>query len=274
MANNINPLLAFGAAIAGLLFVSRRKATITEFGEAEDTSIRKRKAYNLLKRFRIKKGDKIKFYVHGRGKTKFVGIARSSPFVQGLGVLLFIDVTQKYREQEKMLDSFELLEYNTLLKKWQVFYDSPMFGDTKKRRHIDTKKAFLNCVNLRLYGTKEGDAIWENFLKFKKSHPYPQEAWEEWMEKRMPKKFAGIGDAEKLKIQSVYDNGGKTIDRYTITFYGTNMMLGLSSDPDFSQGVSNWGEGIKGKHLDKKISFKKLPKNIQKHVMRRISDDA
>ena len=109
MANNINPLLAFGAAIAGLLFVSRRKATITEFGEAEDTSIRKRKAYNLLKRFRIKKGDKIKFYVHGRGKTKFVGIARSSPFVQGLGVLLFIDVTQKYREQEKMLESFELL---------------------------------------------------------------------------------------------------------------------------------------------------------------------
>lgn len=85
-----------------------------------------------------------------------------------------------------------------------------------------------------------------------------------------------------MKIKAIYDNGGKTIDRYTIAFDEITgyiesdgitqpkyKCLTLSSDPDWPQGFSQWIECILGKHLGKKITFKELPENVQKHILPR-----
>jgi hypothetical protein len=80
-------------------------------------------------------------------------------------------------------------------------------------------------------------------------------------------------------IKAVYDNGGKTFDRYSIytdqaersrdgkRFYA---VLGCSDNPTHPQGFSQWSSGMLGSHNGKKISFSDLPKNVQDHVRRRL----
>jgi len=79
----------------------------------------------------------------------------------------------------------------------------------------------------------------------------------------------------------VYDNGGKTADRYTIVFTGryrhkTNgsfVHLGASAHPFHPQGVGMHGESRDQidypsyGHLGKKIGFKDLPPDVQKFVV-------
>ncbi len=81
-----------------------------------------------------------------------------------------------------------------------------------------------------------------------------------------------------MRIKGIYDNGGKTADRYTVMFDeidhyvgGTPMYLclGLSSNPDSPMGYSQWCTGMPGKHLGKKVTLKSLPKKIQDHIERR-----
>lgn len=77
-----------------------------------------------------------------------------------------------------------------------------------------------------------------------------------------------------LTIKSVYDNEGKTFDRYTIVFETMetnifNLSLGLSHNPDSPQGFSQFSRCQDGIHLGKKISFNSLPENIQNHIIER-----
>jgi hypothetical protein len=101
---------------------------------------------------------------------------------------------------------------------------------------------------------------------------------------RLAKQFA-IAQGYRVKSAAmpkvrVYDNGGETADRYTVVPQGPDyrerngdqMMLGLSSNPTSPQGVSQWSSGQEGPHLGKKIPFNKLPPEIQKHVLRRLSE--
>lgn len=85
----------------------------------------------------------------------------------------------------------------------------------------------------------------------------------------------------RLPKITVYDNGGKTFDRYTIVLHGKEWaergglttMLGLSHNPTHPQGFSQWTSGTPGRHLGRKITFSRLPKNIQSHVRARLEPD-
>jgi hypothetical protein len=87
----------------------------------------------------------------------------------------------------------------------------------------------------------------------------------------------------------VYDNGGKTFDRYTAVFSGKvwdeqfkrtpdkvkakfKMMLGFSSNPTHPQGYSQWSEGQEGRHLGRPVKFEDLPEPLQHHVLLRAKE--
>jgi hypothetical protein len=80
-----------------------------------------------------------------------------------------------------------------------------------------------------------------------------------------------------LNIIAIYDNGGKSIDRYTIVLNDSNNFeslynsLGLSNDPDSPLGFSQFNTCENGPHLGKKIAFSDLPKNVQDHAKNRLS---
>lgn len=81
-----------------------------------------------------------------------------------------------------------------------------------------------------------------------------------------------------MQIYKIYDNGGKTIDRYQVLtepwYAGKSCVsLGLSDDPESPQGFSQWGSAYDGKHLGKRIAFESLPENVQNHILGRLSDD-
>jgi hypothetical protein len=77
----------------------------------------------------------------------------------------------------------------------------------------------------------------------------------------------------------VYDNGGKTADRYTVVFTGNYKgrdgcdYIGMSENPFHPQGFGQhgWSQDIidypSYKHLGKKIKFEYLPKDCQKVVI-------
>tara|TARA_Y100001973_G_scaffold99675_1_gene159248 strand:- start:740 stop:988 length:249 start_codon:yes stop_codon:yes gene_type:complete len=74
-----------------------------------------------------------------------------------------------------------------------------------------------------------------------------------------------------MKIKAIYDNGGKTFDRFTV-YYNlpeTNSLWagrGMSSNPFHPLGFGQWISGCLGKHNGKKIKFKDLPKDCQNLV--------
>ncbi len=86
------------------------------------------------------------------------------------------------------------------------------------------------------------------------------------------------------KLTAVHDNGGKTVDRYTVVtpfneeFDGEVWyvsMLGLSDRPTHPQGFSQWtnGQYHYGKdnsHLGKEIDWYDLPEHIQEHIIMRL----
>jgi len=79
------------------------------------------------------------------------------------------------------------------------------------------------------------------------------------------------------QIYKIYDNGGKTFDRYSVLFepfhFGKSCdCLGLSDDPDSPQGFSQFGDAYDGDHLGKEITFEQLPENVQNHIATRIID--
>jgi hypothetical protein len=73
-----------------------------------------------------------------------------------------------------------------------------------------------------------------------------------------------------MKIKAIYDNGGETVDRYTVVYDVTDgtvyESLDMSTNPFDPQGFCQHGTAVPGKHLGKKIKFKDLPKDCQSVV--------
>jgi hypothetical protein len=74
-----------------------------------------------------------------------------------------------------------------------------------------------------------------------------------------------------MKIKAIYDNGGKTFDRYTVVSalpYNHTLWecLGLSQD-GFS--FSQWSGCQLGSHLGKRVVFDLLPEQVQKGILSR-----
>jgi len=89
-------------------------------------------------------------------------------------------------------------------------------------------------------------------------------------------------------VLDIWDNGGKTCDRYTVFFWDNNApadkrwetyipYLGMSDNPTHPQGFSQFGEiraheraqGAYRKAWGKRIAWDSLPEHIQRHVIAR-----
>lgn len=78
----------------------------------------------------------------------------------------------------------------------------------------------------------------------------------------------------------IYDNGGKTWDRYTVIsdigmkyppINGMRECLCLSDNCDQPNGFSQWSHCKLGKHLGKLVrNLEWLPENVQKHIKERL----
>jgi hypothetical protein len=76
-----------------------------------------------------------------------------------------------------------------------------------------------------------------------------------------------------MKIKAIYDNQGKTADRYTVVYDekvnsapGLYNCLSMSADPFHPQGVGQHGSAMPGRHLGKRITVEQLPTACQKAV--------
>jgi hypothetical protein len=79
-------------------------------------------------------------------------------------------------------------------------------------------------------------------------------------------------------LLAVYDNGGKTADRYT-ALYGAPLWVpeyyrigrlpcrGMSADPYHPQGVGMFGECERGPHLGRKVRFADLPEPVRRCII-------
>jgi hypothetical protein len=88
-------------------------------------------------------------------------------------------------------------------------------------------------------------------------------------------------------VLSCYDNGGKTVDRYTVLIGGSLHVeglsrtrsvqyLGMSEAPSHPQGFSQWGEmpSCNRTVCGKPIAWLSLPKHIRTHVRARCEEAA
>lgn len=82
-----------------------------------------------------------------------------------------------------------------------------------------------------------------------------------------------------MKILAIFDNKGKTIDRYTIVLstknnYMYDMLgcdnIGGKAFSQFSNGQFHPTDDRHNKHLGKRIQFEKLNYKTQKHIAERI----
>lgn len=82
----------------------------------------------------------------------------------------------------------------------------------------------------------------------------------------------------KRKVCRIFDNGGASVDRYTIAFKGYRMAgrgmvypyLASSSHPFHPQGFGQHGESrefLTGKHLGKRVAFDTLPVDVQTFIL-------
>lgn len=85
-----------------------------------------------------------------------------------------------------------------------------------------------------------------------------------------------------MKILAIFDNGGETLDRYTVVTNqqdGLNFlaMLGVAEDPaaysQWSGGSYAQGRGEKNQHLGKRVHFENLSETLQHHIAQRIFGD-
>lgn len=90
-----------------------------------------------------------------------------------------------------------------------------------------------------------------------------------------PNKSEAIAILEKCGKLPVacYDNGGETIDRYTVVYTSENIggvyaCIGMSGNPMAPNGFGQHSECVLGKHLGKRILFKDLPPDCQTVVRR------
>ncbi len=75
-----------------------------------------------------------------------------------------------------------------------------------------------------------------------------------------------------MKSLKIYDNGGKTIDRYTVILDGA--VFTMSDDPLSPQGFNQyWGrkEELKNKKMGKEVKFSQLNPAIRQAINIRIN---
>lgn len=96
--------------------------------------------------------------------------------------------------------------------------------------------------------------------------------------KRYPSFFTPEGSPKKVRV---YDNGGDTLDRYTIVFSGTYrknprdgfLALGSDGNPFHPMGVGYpiWSDTMidrpRYSHLGKKVRFEDLSVDLKKYVL-------
>lgn len=85
----------------------------------------------------------------------------------------------------------------------------------------------------------------------------------------------------------IYDNGGKTVDRYTVIFMDQfytdsdahrapfrrlHDALGMSAEPFAPHGIGQHTSGMPGSHLGKRITFDELPEDCQRMLARERDD--
>ena len=83
-----------------------------------------------------------------------------------------------------------------------------------------------------------------------------------------------------MKIIAIYDNGGKTFDRYAVYFSfftrtklcSQHTCLAMSEHPFHPQGFGQHSSGTLGKHNGKRITFNQLPPDCQKLVKQELSE--
>lgn len=82
-----------------------------------------------------------------------------------------------------------------------------------------------------------------------------------------------------LKQVRIYDNGGKTFDRYTAVYmmlaesnYNTFSAVGMSENPFSPQGFGQHCTAMPGRHLGRRIKFEKLPVDCQKLIMQDLEE--
>lgn len=78
-----------------------------------------------------------------------------------------------------------------------------------------------------------------------------------------------------MRITAIYDNGGKSLDRYTVVTdaaWSPSLIaaLGLSTDPEAFNGFSQWTGAHDGPHLGQRIQFETLPARLQRHIAARV----
>lgn len=75
-----------------------------------------------------------------------------------------------------------------------------------------------------------------------------------------------------MKDVRVYDNGGKTADRYTAVYLSMREGSGLygaramNETPFHPQGIGMFVSAALGRHLGKRIAFEALPVDCQKLI--------
>jgi hypothetical protein len=76
-----------------------------------------------------------------------------------------------------------------------------------------------------------------------------------------------------MKNVWIYDNGGKTFDRYTAVYLlereGPNLYgaRGMSEHPFHPLGFGMYCSAMPGRHLGKRIKFEQLPPDCQRLVL-------
>ena len=79
-----------------------------------------------------------------------------------------------------------------------------------------------------------------------------------------------INQKNQMNIKAIYDNGGKTFDRFTVYYdemeRGFYTGRGMSAKPFHPQGFGQFITGALGKHNGKRITFDSLPEDCQKLV--------
>ena len=75
---------------------------------------------------------------------------------------------------------------------------------------------------------------------------------------------------------SIYDNGGKTIDRITVIFdkekrqTKDGILYNCVGSSETGSGFYQHSEAMKGKHLGKKITFYQLTPELQKLIKKEL----
>lgn len=84
-----------------------------------------------------------------------------------------------------------------------------------------------------------------------------------------------------MKITAIYDNGGKSLDRYSVF---TNVPFYAEGDPrkdvynilglnEGGTAFSQWSSGTHGRHCGKRVTFEDLSEETQEHIASRVFGD-